>query len=105
MDNEAEMSLIVSFTDQSAAFTHGFEAGMIWQEMSDGAMQIDRGYEAGIPIHTANAQVLQRMAEAKGYRLETKPQDHSEWTAARLTFVGAGRSKPVLSIVGEQADG
>lgn len=102
MDSETEMSLIVSFTDQSEAFTHGFEAGMLWQEMNDGALEIDRGYETGIPIHTVNVQVLQRMAEAKGYRLETKAQDHSEWTAARLTFVGAGRSKPVLRIVGEQ---
>ena len=101
MADETEMSLIVSFTDQSEGFVHGFEAGMIWQQMDVGVQEIDCGYETGIPMHTANVQVVQRMAEAKGYRFETKPQAFSEWTAARLIFVGSGRTKPVLSVVGD----
>lgn len=100
MDDETEMSLIVSFTDQSEGFVHGFEAGMIWQQLESESMEpIDRGYETGFPIHTENLPLIVRMAKARGFKVETKPEDVEGWTPVLLTYVGEGRAKPVLGLV------
>lgn len=91
-----EMSLLVSFPDQSETFMLGFEAGMIWQEMEGGALSIDRGFESGTPIHAGNLEVIVRMAAARGYAVE-KSGDADGWVPVRLTF--AGRAKPALRVV------
>lgn len=92
----SEMSLLVSFPDQSENFTHGFSAGMIWQQMENGEPVIDQGYDTGIPLHEQNLEVVMRMATAKGYAVEQKPAADG-WVPIRCTF--AGRAKPSLRLV------
>lgn len=92
-----EMSLLFAFPDQSESFVLGFEAGQIWQEMDgEGRLEIDRGMEAGIPVHDANLVVIQRMAAAGNYKLETG-EVKDGWVPIRLTYQGHG--KPSLSVV------
>ena len=62
MSDKEEYGLLVSFTDQSHSFTHGFEAGMIWQDMQNNVPRID------MMVHEENVQVICRMAEAAGYQ-------------------------------------
>lgn len=97
--SESEMTLLVSFPDQSESFVLGFEAGQIWQEMDgEGKFLIDRGYNEGIPIHSDNMTVIQNMARVRGYELKTKRTGLGEWTGIQLTYVGTGKAKPRLSI-------
>lgn len=96
-DEPTEMSLEVSFPDQSESFVLGFEAGQLWHEMDrEGRPVIDRGQEEGFPIHEANLAVVQRMAAARNYRLDVgNAQDG--WVPVKLTY--QGHSKPALSVV------
>lgn len=96
-EQNSEMSLLVAFPDQSESFTLGFEAGVIWEQLEAGSPEIDRGMDEGMPIHTANIEVIQRMAAVKGYHLEIG-EHTNEWTAIRLTV--QSRPRPKLSVVG-----
>lgn len=97
---KTEFGMLFSFPDQSENFVHGFEAGMIWQEMADAEkFEIDRGFDAGLPIHTTNIELVQRMANARGYHLETKDTGLPEWTAIKLTWFGEALARPALSLV------
>lgn len=66
----AEMNLLVSFPDQSASFVHGFEAGQIWQRLSDGETLIEDQL-----IHRINAEVIDRMALQHGCYAEWRHID------------------------------
>lgn len=100
MTDENEMSLLVSFPDQSESFVLGFEAGQIWQEIEgEGKLVIDRGFSEGLPVHTDNITVIQNMARARGYEIQTKPSGTEGWTGIRLSFVGTGRTKTRLGVV------
>lgn len=95
---DAKTSMVFAFTDGSASFVNGFEAGTIWQEIDgEGKSVIDRGFDEAFPVHTENMEVIQRMAAARGYRLETKETGIDGWTAIRLSFVGT--AKPILKAV------
>jgi hypothetical protein len=99
MTEQPEMSMVFAFDDQSPSFVNGFELGMIWQEVDgEGKLTVDRGFDEGFPVHDENVEVLRRMANARGYKLETKPPVDG-WVAAKLSYVGTGNAKPVLSIV------
>ena len=96
---DEDMSLVFAFPDGSAAFVHGFEAGTIWQQIDgEGALEIDRGYETGLPIHTENLDLYRRMAAARSYAIEARPTEYEEWTAMRLRYTGV-KARPRLSIV------
>lgn len=64
----AQFRCLVPFPDQSESFTLGFEAGMIWQRMVDGQLEI--GGLDEIATHISNAPVFERMANACAYDLE-----------------------------------
>lgn len=51
--------LILSFTDQSSSFTHGFEVGQIWQKLSNGEVPTGQA-------HSANKAQLEAIAKNKG---------------------------------------
>lgn len=90
------MTMLVAFPDQSETFVLGFEAGMLWRRLeAEAEPLIDMGFDEGFPVHTANLEVISRMASSKGYAVETKPVDDC-WSAVRLTFSGG---KPKLSVV------
>lgn len=97
---DEEMSMLFAFPDGSPSFVNGFEVGMIWQEIEgEGKLVIDRGIDAGFPIHAENVEVVRRMAAARGYKLEFGAEKDG-WVNARLTYVGTGRTKPALHVVG-----
>lgn len=79
MDEDAEFHCLVPFPDGSPSFVHGFEAGMIWQRMSAGESFI--GGRDEIALHTANAEVFQRMAAAADYDIELSIVDENWMTA------------------------
>ena len=74
MPESTEYGLIVSFPDQSESFTLGFEAGMIWQRIQNGETHI------AATVHTANAEVLKRMADAAGLIASAKDTEIQGWS-------------------------
>lgn len=92
-------AMVFAFPDDSASFVNGFEAGMIWAAIERGDNPIDRGFDEGFPIHVENVEIAQRMAQSRGYRLETRECGAEGWVAALFTMAGDGR--PRLTIVGE----
>lgn len=68
-EDAAEFRCLVPFPDQSESFVNGFEAGLVWQRMSDGETPI----ENPIAYHLANRMVFERMAAAQGYDVEFEP--------------------------------
>ncbi|WP_085025568.1 hypothetical protein [Ensifer aridi] len=77
----AEFRCLVPFPDQSPSFVHGYEAGMVEQQMTSGEQLI--GGKEGFPKHVANTEVFRRMAAAHGYDVEVESYD-DEW--AYFTF-------------------
>lgn len=95
-----EMQLLLAFPDGSKSFVNGFEAGQIWALLDSGSVEpIDRGFDEGFPVHTENVEMVRRMAQVRGFRVETKSECVEGWTPVRLTYVGGGRAKPALSLV------
>lgn len=76
--SEGEWGLIVAFPDESAPFVHGFEAGQIWEAMTRSDPTIERC------VHTANKEVIERMARQKGYSITWVPTSLEEWTDVKL---------------------
>lgn len=94
---DVEFCPLVSFNDQSPSFVHGFEAGMIWQQMQ----QTDAVIDGALPVHVVNETVLRRMAASAGYKVEFKPIDGSdEWTSAVFTLLSAAPRRSYLRVVG-----
>jgi hypothetical protein len=93
-----DANMVFAFVDTSPSFVNGFEAGMIWQQIEDGLLEIDRGFDDGFPVHAENIVVIQRIASARNYHLETKETGVEGWVAVRLTFV-ARKAAPALKVV------
>ena len=85
---DEEYSLIVSFPDQSEAFTRGFEAGMIWEFLQSDATELSATY------HTKNLEVISRMAKAMDYIVDTEETDDKEWTVFHFTKEKEIETKP-----------
>ena len=90
-----EMNLLVSFPDQSEAYTLGVEAGMFWQRIQSG----EREFE--FVAHTSNLECLRRMATAEGLVFvdcDTEVEGWSECSVSgaavrpKLTLVRGGLS-------------
>lgn len=89
-DDPATYGLIVSFTDKSASFTHGFEAGQIW-----GAMNYNNVAELELVTHSVNREVIARMCDAEGWEIEEMvPSDVDGWDFTKLRKTKAARVKP-----------
>lgn len=69
-------NLIVSFTDESPSFVHGFEAGQIWQDMNNNR-PID------LTVHAENREIIERMAVASGYEAVFMNTELKEWLYLR----------------------
>lgn len=73
----AEYGLVIRFDDQSGSFTHGFEAGGIYADMKRGELLLTG------PVHSANRDLILRMAGKEGYDCEMKATDYDEWLEMR----------------------
>lgn len=78
--SETQYSLIVAFTDESASFVEGFEAGGIWAEMKSGTVS-----EISKTTHSAYREVIQRMAVALGWAVDVKPSGVDGWDFTIIT--------------------
>lgn len=92
MTEDVEFGLAYAFPDESASFVHGFEAGIVSTRMRSGEQTIDH---SGLPLHTANMLLFQRMAVYFGYEIEISLQDET-WT--HMTFT-KGAARPTLKVV------
>ncbi len=82
--------LIYAFPDQSEAFAFGFEAGQI-----DHRMRNTAEVEFEVTVHTANAEMFERMARAWGWSVAfelTRPV-MDEWRQATFRRLGVGEAK------------
>lgn len=86
---EAEYGLVVSFPDASPNFVHGFEAGSIWEKMCAG-----HDAEIELSAHVENREVIQRMAVAEGWEVESKPSGVDGWDTVKLTKTRAAPERP-----------
>lgn len=50
------------FVDQGESFTHGFECGQIWEEMTE-SKEIENK-----PVHSVNVEQIEMMCEHFGYQ-------------------------------------
>jgi hypothetical protein len=80
-EHEHEYGLVVSFPDQSASFTHGFEAGRLDQRMSTSETPIEEC------VHSDNEEVLRRLAEHQGYAVEWRASEVEGWSYIELRKV------------------
>ena len=90
-----EMSLIVSFPDQSEVFTLGVEAGIFWQRLQSGERELE------FVAHTNNLECLRRMAAAEVFVFVDCDTDVDGWSECsvsgtplrpKLTLVRGGLS-------------
>lgn len=73
---DAEYGLVLPFDTDEREFTRGFEAGQLWE-------RLERDGHAGQLVHAENAEMVMRMAEAKG--LEFSGHDAGEgWLQVTL---------------------
>lgn len=104
MQDNDEMTMLFAFPDQTESFVHGYEAGALGCLMAAGEALIDRGFEQGFPLHTANVDLINRMANAYGYSVEQRPTEYGEWTAFRLTKATSPKTKLSL-VMGAKTNG
>lgn len=83
--------LIVAFPDGSPSFVHGYEAGKLGYRMQFTAEQTIEEM-----VHTANEEVLRRMAVAYGWSAEFEISEIEEWTTVRLTRLPAKKHLAVV---------
>ena len=98
MTEDVRYMPVVSFPDQSPSFVHGFEAGMIWQQMQDGLDPI----EPEIAVQRANREVFENMANSAGYNLDTEEYADTEWMTVKFTRQPKRRGH--LSVVADNSD-
>ena len=81
-EHEHEYGLVVSFPDQSASFTNGFEAGRLDQRMHASETPIEEC------VHTENEEILRRLAEYQGYAVAAwRPSEVKGWSYIELRKV------------------
>ena len=85
--------LLVAFPDQSETFVLGFEAGQCWERLVDGDLS-DR------TIHSANSEVVRRIARSFNMDVTILPTDVDGWSTAMFA-----RGRPKLSVVGSSPQG
>lgn len=87
--DDVEHSLVVSFPDQSQAFTLGFEAGMLWQRMESGE-RLPRA-----TTRVENRECITRMATALGATARFFPTGVDGWDETIINQ----QSRPRLRII------
>lgn len=80
-EHEHTFGLVVSFPDQSASFTNGFEAGRLDQRMKVGETPIEEC------VHTDNEEIYRRLADYQGYAMEWRASEVEGWSYIELRKV------------------
>ena len=95
-DESVDFKPLVSFPDGSSSFVHGFEAGMIWQQMQAGETPIG---SHGLPYHTENVEVIKRMADAAGYQIIDISRVDACWTTMILDKLPQSKPPPRFTVI------
>lgn len=74
---DAEFGLVLAFDTDDPEFTRGFEAGLLWE-------RLERDGHADQLIHAENAEMVMRIAEAKGLRFSAEDLGDG-WMQATLS--------------------
>lgn len=77
--DETYWELEVAFPNPSVDFALGFEAGILWQCMTDAEEAIER------IVHSANKPAIESMARLKGYDYAWLSTDEDGWEDVALT--------------------
>ncbi|MET0462869.1 MAG: hypothetical protein ABW007_06935 [Chitinophagaceae bacterium] len=77
---EHEYELVLAFDSDDPEFTRGFEAGAIWEQMKGRT-------DFNCIIHANNAEMVMRMAKAKGYSFHGEEMNE-EFTLMGFKFNG-----------------
>lgn len=85
----AGYSLAVSFPDESPSYTHGFEAGGIWQRMKAG-----REVTITATTHVENREFFRRAAVAEGWSCSIQPTTVEGWDELTLVKEFARSTRP-----------
>ena len=83
MSDVGGYELVLAFPDASPSFAHGMEAGRLWERLR----QERRVHEE--MIHTANREVVGRLAAAYGYVVDFADLAQGSWSSARFVPVDA----------------
>lgn len=70
-DDQATYGLVLPFDSDDPEFTRGFEAGIIWERTEEGPY-------SGL-IHAENAEMVMRIAEARGMSFAAQDAGDDEW--------------------------
>ena len=90
MSEHVEHGLIVSFTDNSEAFTNGFEAGMLWQRMEAGEQHI------AAVVHCENQEVILRLADHHELLAAFAPCEVEGWVNCEIRPM---TKRPFLTVI------
>lgn len=71
--------LLMPFDSDDPEFTRGFEAGQLWEKLSQ------RPDEHSVTLHSVNMEMAIRTAKAKGYAVEFQQADNT-WIEAKFTY-------------------
>lgn len=85
--DSAEFGLVLKFDTDEPEFTRGFEAGMLWQALTEEPASREGTY------HRLNVRMLERIAAAKGFTVEVKNTTDVQWVTAVFTKVGPPRTR------------
>lgn len=73
MNDQSEYGLLLPFDDESESFTLGFEAGRIETSMRLGEIEVV------CTVHSANHDIILRMADLYGYSCQITETEFDEW--------------------------
>jgi hypothetical protein len=87
MSNESNMSVVISFPDQSKSFAYGFQMGMLYNALSNEPDLVDHGFLKGLPLRVENQDLIEQMAQHFGYKTEYKTTGVAGYIGVRLTRI------------------
>lgn len=85
-EQAVEWGLVLAFDTDDEQFVRGFEAGILWRRL-----EVEEGVE--MTVRADNAEMVMRMAEARGVPFTADPTEDGEWLFVRLgTAVDGART-------------
>lgn len=73
MKDKMRYVLTLPFDTDNPEFIRGAEIGMLWQRLVHGEIPVQA------TIHSTNAEMMMRIAEAKGVQFSAELTDYDEW--------------------------
>lgn len=78
-DDATGYSLLLEFDSDEPAFTRGVEVGRLWTILADADL-----HEVTETVHASNAEMMLRLAEARGFDVQSEDLDET-WIVVTFT--------------------